>query len=187
MRLCAAILFAAALFVRPLATADAGTALSLDVPDLAERADLIVEGHVLDARSEVTEGGLIVTAWDVSVERLFHGDAPSVVTLRLPGGVVGSIGMVIPGMPEMAPGEDVLLFVTEESHAGFRMPIGLGQGKYRIVTDLATGKRMLHRDAHDLELIGPSGHAYPASTSSSIEYADAVAEIHQGLARKEVR
>ena len=187
MRLCAAILFAAALFVRPLATADAGTALSLDVPDLAARADLIVEGRVLDARSEVGPGGLIVTAWDVSVERLFHGEATNVVTIRLPGGVVGSIGMVIPGMPTMVPGEDVLLFVTEESHAGFRMPIGLGQGKFRIATNLATGARVLQRDPHDLELVGPDGHAQAASTGASIAYADAVAEINQGLAQKEVR
>jgi len=187
MRLCVAILLAALFVARPLATADAGTALALDVSELAERADCIVEGRVLDARSELTPAGRIVTAFDVSVDRSFHGDASGTVSIRLPGGVVGDVGMVVPGMPHLVPGEDVLLFVTDEGHAGFRMPIGLAQGKFRITTDWATGARTLRREQGDLELVGPNGAIHVAPGAASIEYADAVAEIHRGLAKKEMR
>lgn len=187
MRLGLAILCCALLVARPLSTADAGTALALEVADLAERADLVVEGRVIDARSETTDSGLIVTEWELSVTRSFHGDdsGPN-VSVRLPGGVVGDVGMLVPGMPEIVVGEEVLLFTTGEGHAGFRMPIGLAQGKFRVVTDLS-GARSLQREQSDLELLDAHGRLRPAASKASYDYAEVVAEIHRGLARKEWR
>ncbi len=70
------------------------------------------------------ETGLIETEYLMSVDRTLWGADLGMRTVRLPGGVLpDGRGMMIPGMPRIAVGEDVLLFLSRQTSWGMRMPM----------------------------------------------------------------
>lgn len=156
----------------------AGTALELDIEGLGQRASLIVEGRVLSARGRLNARGLIETEYVLDVERTFWGEKKPVRTIRLPGGVLpDGRGLMLPGMPEVRPGEDVLLFLTGASADGTRMPVGLAQGKFQRVLD-RKGARVLVRDQSDLTLVDAvTGAVREADGRSVMDYAEVVARV----------
>lgn len=176
------VLFAADLLLAlllPLRAADAGTALRLDLPELVQRSELVVEARVLAAEPREADG-MLATEYLLEVERTFKGEDQSYRTLRLPGGVrADGSGLLVPGVPHLAPGEDALLFLSAESARGLRLPTGLAQGKF-TVQRRADGTKQLLRDAAGLELVGPEGHSTGARTSA--DYAALVAGIEAALA-----
>ena len=115
----------------------AGTAVRLDIEGLVEHAELVLEGRVLSRRAVRTTRGRVATEVELDVLRTFLGEERARRTVRVPGGLLpdGS-GVLIPGMPTLLEGEDVLLFLTGPSATGARMPVGLAQGKLRVVTAL---------------------------------------------------
>jgi hypothetical protein len=175
-------LVAGALFVADLLLAlslpgretGAGTALRLDLPALVQRSDLIVEARVLDAHALETED-LLLTEYLLEVSRTFKGADQSYRALRLPGGVrADGSGLLIPGVPHLAPGEEVLLFLEAEGRDGARIPTGLAQGKFGVQRG-ADGAKRLVRNASSLALVGS-----PDSTRGQrdlLDYADLVAAI----------
>lgn len=190
--LAAAALFAVdltlACWLLPAPRIEAGTALRLDVPGLTREAALIVEARVLSALPVEPDGagGLLLTEYLLEVGRTFAGVDEPYRAVRLPGGVrADGSGLLIPGMPRLAEGESALLFLTEESRNGMRMPVGLAQGKFRVVT-LGDGRKRLVGDASAAALIGPRGEHVESGGHSVVDYADAVAQIEAALAAKEV-
>ena len=153
----------------------AGTALRMDVEEVLERSDLVVEGRVLSI-SGVDVGGVICTDVELSVDPAFWGAEQPARTVRLPGGVLPSgRGTLLPGMPSVSEGEDLLLFLGPPSGAGLRMPTGLGQGKYRLVTE-RDGDRLAVRSASDLVLVG-GGRARQVNGRDVVDYAELVGRI----------
>ena len=160
-----------------------GTAVRLELPELATNAALIVEGRVLSARA-VEANGLLQTEYLLQVARTFAGEHQPFRTLRLPGGErADGSGLVIPGMPRVVEGEDVLLFLTEEGKSGARMPIGLAQGKFEVVV-LPSGAKRLAGDASGMTLVPPGGGEAQHGGRSLIDYAEAVARIEAALTKK---
>ena len=173
------------LLVRPLLrqpAVRAGTALRMDVPDLVEAAELVVEGRVLAARAVETEAGLIETEYELLVDRTFRGSPLGVRTLRLPGGLLDDgRGMILAGVPHLRPGEDALLFLSAEGGRGVRLPVGLAQGRYRVLTRL-DGTRIAVRDQADLGLVDPStGRLLGTEGAHVRDYAELVAEIEAAV------
>lgn len=164
----------------------AGTALRLTLPELTARADTVFEGRVLAVRYGRAASGLVYTDYDVSVSRALVGAELGHTTVRLPGGLLleEGIGLVVPGLPTLALGEDVLLFLTAPEGENLRMPIGLSQGKFRVVTDLATGAKTLVRAQSGLELLDHAGgFLSPADDRTRYDYAETIATIHANLAQ----
>lgn len=97
----------------------------------------------------------------------------------MPGGVLpDGTGMILPGVPRLRPGDDAILFLSRESVAGMRVPIGLSQGRFRIETPI-DGHRVVVRSHEDLGLLDPkSGSLYEAGPTEYHEYAELVAKIH---------
>src|SRR5262249_50878751 len=148
----------------------------LDVPGLARNAALIVEARVLSARP-VETGGLLQTEYVLEVARTLAGSDEPHPGVRLPrGGRADRSGPLVPGMPGISEGENVLLFLTEESQNGMRMPVGLSQGKFGVVS-LADGQKRLVRDASAATLVAPGQESGELGSRSVIDYAEAVAEI----------
>ena len=113
----------------------AGTAVRMTLEEAFQRSELVLEGTVVGASCGEDARGVIYTDWAVDVDRTFWGADDAQRTVRLPGGVLASgKGMVVPGMPRLSVGEDVVLLMGAASPAGLRLPTGLSQGKYRIVT-----------------------------------------------------
>ncbi len=156
----------------------AGSALRLDLAGLVDGAELAFEGRVLATNVELDLHGRPCTRATLLVSRAFQGDGVGAVDVRLPGGVLPSgDGLLIPGMPSLVAGEEVVLFLSRESGAGLRVPVGLAQGKFRLVRD-AAGGRTLVRDGADLALLDArSGELSHADAQASYDYAAFVAEV----------
>ncbi len=160
----------------PSRSVEAGTVVRMDIEELARNAELVFDGRVLFARSFRDERGLVRTEYTVSVATSFAGGPQSTRTFELPGGTLADgSGLMIPGAPSLAVGEDVLLFLTRESASGLRVPVGLAQGKLRLVRDGA-GRAGLVRENADLTLVDPQTGALSAAPVPAVLAYEAVAE-----------
>ena len=167
---------------------EAGTAIRLDVSGLVAHADLVVEGRVLSAHALRTEDGRIETEYLLEVDRTFEGEDHSYRAIRLPGGVLeAGSGMILAGMPQIRAGENLLLFLTEEASSGVRMPVGLAQGKFSVVTDSTGHKSLVTNDA-GVGLLNPtSGEIAHGRGLTILDYASVAAEIEAALAEERSR
>ena len=168
-------------------SSQAGTAIRMDLDEAFMRSEIVLEGRVIAGTSAETSEGEIYTDWTLRVDRTFWGEDERTRTIRLPGGVLADgRGSMVPGMPRLALGEEVVLFLSEESGESMRVPVGLSQGKYRIVTG-SDGSRTAVQTGDHVTLMS-------ANTTRSIDglemldYADLIARIEAAsqtrLARK---
>ncbi|MEC8511430.1 MAG: hypothetical protein VX015_04735 [Planctomycetota bacterium] len=134
-------------------SSEAGTVLQMTLEEAFERSELVVEGTVVASVCGQDVRGVIYTDWTVAVNRTFWGTEEAQRTIRLPGGVLASgKGMVVPGMPRLSVGEDVVLLIGAASPEGMQLPTGLSQGKYRIVTS-TDGERTAIRTGEHVSLV----------------------------------
>ncbi|HTF87357.1 MAG TPA: hypothetical protein VK843_03030 [Planctomycetota bacterium] len=180
-----AAICALAWLAAPAFQARAGTAIRLDLQGLVDAADIGLEARVLATRVELDRRGRPCTVATLAVTRDFIGATRGPFDVRLPGGVLpDGRGLVLPGLPSVTPGEEIVLFLSEESSAGLRVPVGLAQGKFRIVRD-AAGARTLVRDSADLELFDlASQQRSHANLAAVFDYAAAVAEIEAAVSHR---
>ena len=103
-------------------------------------------------------------------------------SIRLPGGVLeDGRGLVLPGLPHPAVGERAILFLTGEGPEARRMPVGLGQGRWRIVPG-PEGFPAIVAEMAGVALMdegGAQNHLPPSSWVRS--YAEGVAEIQAAV------
>jgi hypothetical protein len=113
-------------------SARASTVMALDVPALTRSSEQVLQGRVLRATSHPLQGtGRIVTEVDVAVDEVLVGPgAPASVRVTLPGGTAGALRQHVSGAPELAPGEEVVLFLAHGTE-GLRV-VGLAQGVFRV-------------------------------------------------------
>jgi hypothetical protein len=170
------------------ARVEAGTVQRLEIEELVGQCEVAIEGRVLRVRALEVERKRIETEITFSVARRFWGEAGSELVVRLPGGVLpDGRGLVLPGMPRMVEGEELLLFLSAESSRGTRVPVGLAQGRFRIERR-AQGLKTLVRDQNELELYDPRTHrATPAEPLARFDYATVVARIEAAAAQRKNR
>jgi len=177
-----------AVFFRPLFHAPAvraGTALRLEIPELVDGSALVLEGRILSADAIETTDGLIETIYQIAVDETYFGQDQYNRSVRIPGGVLeDGRGMLLAGMPRLTVGEDALLFLSAAGDRGVRVPIGLSQGRFRIVTSL-DGSKVAVRDQGDLGLVDPVTGAIVSADSSYVrDYADLKAEVVAAVSAK---
>lgn len=152
---------------RPL---EAGTAVRMDVPELVDGSELIVDALVLSARVLETGPARIETEYELAVGRTLLGAHLPQRSLRLPGGVLpDGRGLVLAGVPRLIVGERALLFLSQPSADGMRMPVGLAQGKLRVQAD-ARGALWLERGQSSLRLVEAGSNA-PARPDEGVRFA----------------
>jgi hypothetical protein len=177
------ILFSA-FVARPMAESLAGTAVEMDLGEVFAHSGLVFEGRVVHGQSAESPLGSIYTDWQIAVDRTWWGDDQPTRTVRLPGGVLASgKAMLIPGMPSLVPGEDVVLMLTDPSADGTRVPTGLGQGKYRIIADALGAKHAIRTGEH-LTLATSAGMFAGKDRIAVLEYADLVAQLEAATQAK---
>ena len=131
--------------------ARAAHATSVIAPTFAElvaEADCIVRGTVtaVEARAVATpRGSAIHTLVTLSVEECVKGTAPRQLTLTLLGGALGAKRTIIAGMPQFQVGDREILFVQGNGRQ-FCPMVGLYHGRYRVLTEAATGRDYVARD-----------------------------------------
>lgn len=157
--------------------AEAGSAVRLEIPDLVREADLVVEGHVEGLAPRLDGRGRVQTEVTLRVTRTFWGEHAPTRVLRFKGGQLpdGS-GVLIPGMPRFSLQEDVLLMLSAASADGSRVPVGLSQGKWRVVTDVR-GNRSLVRSSGPFEVAQVLGAPVARAAEERLDYAEGIAAV----------
>ncbi len=161
------------------AAVQAGTVQRLEIEDLLGQCDLALEGRVQKIRVLEAAPKRIETEITLSVSRRFWGPAGgNELVLRIPGGVLpDGRGLVLPGLPHFAEGEEQLLFLSAESRNGTRVPVGLAQGRFRVERRAGAAK-MLVRDQDELEYFDPlTRRASRAEPRALFDYGAVVARI----------
>lgn len=122
---------------------------SMDLPELYQDASIIVHGRVIDQSSQwedVNGNHVIFTYSTVRVESSAKAAAPSrLMIIRSAGGEVDGFHQTLIGEATMAPGEEVVLFVTQEPGWSTPSVLGLRNGKFSVQHD-AAGQVSLVRD-----------------------------------------
>lgn len=117
-------------------TALATMTMRLDLPQIVSAADRAFVGRVVSVHSDRDTSGLPSTWVTFAVDQVIKGQVGSALTMKQFGTATalsdGSM-MQLPGLPSYTPGEEMVIFLSGESEAGFCSPIGLAQGKFPIV------------------------------------------------------
>ena len=157
----------------------------MDVRALTLAADLVIEGRVLSTRAFEAADGRIETELVLDVDRTFVGADEATRSVRVPGGVLpDGRGMILAGCVPPRAGERVVLFLTPESARGWRLPVGLAQGRFSLVTDGA-GRKLAVRSQGRLALADASGTVKHGESSSVMDFAELLAQIESALALRE--
>ncbi len=122
-------------------TATATTVRLASIPQLGQRASLIIEGTVIDRQAVfVGVGPGVFTDHRVKLHTPYKGQSGEVITVRVPGGKTAQREVQIEGMPQLEPNTHVLLFLEELPSKAFpdggvyHLPVGLEQG-HRVVDE----------------------------------------------------
>ncbi len=111
----------------------ATTVLKVPVEEMARGADLVVRAVVRDVRADdgPKRRGTFGTRVTLAVRETLKGQPTGpTLTIVLPGGSDGRSTLSVPGMPDFAKGDEVVLFL-ERTLRGW-VPSGLSMGKYLV-------------------------------------------------------
>ena len=145
---------------------------------LVERADLIIEGEVVDVRArwDVRAGErVIVSDVTIRVRRTLKGTSSAQVVLQFFGGTVGKYSMQLAGMPPFAPGDRSVLFLRNDGGRGYPL-VGLMHGRFRIARGADGVDRVTTFDDRTIGDVSQIGEPLaPRRTASPPMTADAFA------------
>ncbi len=137
--------------------AAATTYMMMSDSALADQAAVVADVKVVDVSGAPTVGQP-ATDYLVEVNRVLKGDlAGSTIVVRVPGGVdPQGLGLRIWGAPELATGEDALLFLRPSQDGTYRiLHLMLGAFHQRTVN----GKTLALRDLSDAHDVGAKSQA----------------------------
>ena len=126
-----------------LVRVDAIIVTPMTFEQLVDEAVAAVYGRVAEVRGQWTSDRQSIDSLvTVDALRYLKGDLGDAVTLRLPGGEVGSVVNVLPGAPVLRPGDLVVLFLKARGPA-IPTTLGLGQGIFRVARDPKSGAMLV--------------------------------------------
>jgi hypothetical protein len=176
----AAALAAAA--VGALATAAAASIVLRVTPrELADTANLVVEGRVATVDIRWDDAHTCINHYvTVNVDRLHKGTAGGAVVVKVPGGRVGEEEVRVDGTAKFVPDEEVVLFLWKDAQ-GEWLVLGEAQGKFVLRRDAKSGVRMAENSLKGLCLV-MRGRAKDAAGDSAkkadrLSYDDLIAVV----------
>lgn len=129
----------AACLVLAAVPASAAVYRTVTVEEAARSSDAVVRGAVTHRASRYADGGSrIVTDVEITVASAWKGDPGAKVTVTVPGGEVGEVGMWVDAAPVLAEGDEVVLFLARR---------GQGSAASWHVNGMALGAYRVHGDA----------------------------------------
>ncbi|MEO5820739.1 MAG: hypothetical protein ABIT71_09555 [Vicinamibacteraceae bacterium] len=121
----------------------ASVTLPATVDELAAEADAVVHVRVARVEARQAAGTLRVERLlTLDVLRTLKGAPGGVVQLVLPGGTFGRYRTVVPGVPDVADGDEAVVFLRGAGTSAPRL-VGFSQGFLRVRIDAATGQRVV--------------------------------------------
>ncbi|MCE2862374.1 MAG: hypothetical protein RIR76_532 [Verrucomicrobiota bacterium] len=178
-------------------------AMSVIPPTFAElvaEADAIVRARVVSIQPYLDRtalGEVVRTRVTFEVETTLKGRHEGGLTLEFLGGEVDGRGLRVPGMPTFAPGATEVLFVTQQG-AGLCPLVAAGHGRYRVLTDRASGREFIARNdatplasEHDVQLPFSNAAALvrpgAAGLSPTVFSARILAELERATGNRQTR
>lgn len=138
----------------------ASVVIPATLDELAVEAAFIVHARVARVDARQAPGTLRVErVVTLAVVRALKGSPGDTLQLVLPGGTFGRYRTVVPGVPEVAEGEEALLFLRP-TPTGTAHLVGFSQGVLRVRIDPSTGRRMV-APAVVSEVTGPVARGAP--------------------------
>jgi hypothetical protein len=129
----------------------------MSLEDLTTKADFIFIGTCVEAHSAWNqEHTRIYTQYGFEISEYLKDDAGVYVTIETIGGIVGDVGLAVPGMPVFRVGERDLIFVSTGKRSGTNRVLAWAQGRFVITIDPQTGQEVLHRPLSGMTLVGTS-------------------------------
>jgi hypothetical protein len=115
------------------AAAHATTIVPMTVEELTQAATTVVEAQAGESWSQWNpQRTVIFTYTRFTVTNALKGAPAAQVVVKQPGGVVDTVGQVVPGVRQFQPGENTLLFLRPSSTPGSYVVVGLMQGNFRL-------------------------------------------------------
>src|ERR1019366_6906997 len=112
--------FLTLLLMLALATTSYATIVpKMDLPELVQKSDSIIEGHVDSVVSQWdTSVKLIYTYISIRIDEQVKGSNGQSLTIKQVGGRVGSLDMNAVGMPVFKAGQQLVLFLKKQATGG---------------------------------------------------------------------
>jgi len=161
------------------------TVEQLSFERLVERAAVVFHGACTDVRAEWDgTGRRIQTRVTFAPAAVLKGQAGERLELVLPGGQRDGLTQVVHGMPRFAVGEEVVVLATApHRRSGVAIPVGLGQGVYRVDRP-AGGAPVARRDTRGLHLVDlEAGQAVPGAREA-LPLGDLLERVRAEVARQ---
>lgn len=169
------LLIAFLLALSPL-TLPAHTLVPASFSELVESASLIVRGLVTDARAVPDPLSGISTMATVSVASTLKGDSGRFVSVRLPGGEIGTRRVTVVGAPRARVGDEAVWFLSRGAD-GVWTPVGLSMGIFRLA---GTGRTGVVVEPPDLSAAADAGalkRGYGARRSLAVPEFEALVRL----------
>jgi hypothetical protein len=136
--------------------AEATTVEKLSLEEITRKSRKIVVARCISSESRWNEKHtLILTFSKFSVSEDLKGEPTGWVTVMTVGGTVDGITQTVAGTPQFAPDEEAVLFL-EGTRSSQWQPVGLSQGRFRILKESHTGQQEVVHDLSGLELYDTS-------------------------------
>ncbi len=122
--------------------ASGATVRLMTLDSLIQESNVVIYGRVLGSRSvwdSTTQ--TIWTQTEFAVLDATKGASPRTVLVTEPGGIIGDVGQLFPGVPRFEANQEVVLFLYHASGNRLRV-MGLLQGVYHVEQDHTTGERL---------------------------------------------
>jgi hypothetical protein len=131
----------------------ATTVLRFTLEELCERAELILHGTCTAAEARETPDG-VMTDVTIEIASALKGAPRGKFTFTAYGGKTEKRGTFIAGAPSFEVGEELLVFLDRKNDRGFRLAIGMAQGKYTVREE--DGRKLATRNLAGLSFVDPA-------------------------------
>ena len=94
---------------------------------------------------------------------------------------------MVPGMPSVVPGDDVILALTETDGLERRVVVGLSQGRWRVVGNGQGGKLAVRDSEGGALVLRPGATPVPSDRMDVMGYADLVSQLEAAAGARRAR
>ncbi len=113
----------------------------LSLGELTSTADWVIHGTVQSKSCFRDAKGRVTTRIALAVLDTLKGTSPgATVVIAQAGGTLGDTRVVLDGQPDLAPGEELVVFL-QRNERGEGVILGLAQGKFEVFSDGPTETR----------------------------------------------
>ncbi len=159
----------------------------MTMDSLVRESELVIYGRALASRS----------VWDPATETIWtqtefavldgaKGNPARTVMVSEPGGIIGDVGHLFPGVPRFDSGQEVVLFLYRTPANRLRVS-GLMQGVYKVEQDRRSGEKSVRPAILKPEEVYEEGKGAPRSLSvgtSSHRLGEFLSSIRERASRR---